>query len=261
MLERVILNCYFLPVVINRQKITFLFVCGCIYYYIYIQSSSSQSLPADYHPPTSVATTTNTRLHPHHPTSTHHKSFLHSSEVVPLASSTLLKLSPPSLSGSTSSLNSIKSTKSAQEFSRFPSKPNISGYPSYVHTDSWSTKHSGLTSTPKSKPYRATTSVYQPRLSSSSYLSLSSYPHLRQRQPSLGDTSALGTMTAGSKPPFLKRAESASSSYKTNKKKQPSLSVGEGGGRGGSGRRGIGRTGTTSDNTTDGKFFFCTHET
>ena len=209
----------------------------------FLQSTSSQSLPAEYHPPGSVSMTTDYRPHP---SSTHHKSYLYSSEVVPLASSTLLKLSPPSLSGSTSSLNSIKSTKSAQEFSRLSTRPSSSAYP-YTHTDTWSTRRSGQTSTPKPKSYRGTSSLYQPHLSSSSFLSLSTYPH-SSKPPSLADTAATGSK------PLSKRPGSASGYQSVaNRGKQPSSS----GGRSGEQRaEGMG-AGVSSKDPMDGKYSFC----
>ena len=184
-----------------------------------LQSSSSQSLPAAYHPHPSgsVTVTTTSRPHPQYSGSTH-KSFLHPSEAAPLANSTLLKLSPPSLSGSTSSLNSVKSTKSAQDFTRF-SKPNTTSY-QYGHLSTtssitgggWS-KYSGLTSTPKSKPLSTTaaqattTATYRSHLSTTSHPSFSSYTHRLSKQPSL---SGAGTATvSGSR--ALKRAGIASS--------------------------------------------------
>ena len=175
-------------------------VCSMIFTFsLSLQSSSTQSLPAAYQPSSSVAMTTNTRPHPQSSNSAH-RSFLHSSSALPLASSTLLKLSPPSLSGSTSSLNSVKSTKSAQEFSsRFSGKP--SQRYQYEHRDTW-TRQTGLTSsTPKSKPFTASVSLYQPPpLSLSSHPSFSSYSH-PVKQASFTSATGFGSRTAATNRP------------------------------------------------------------
>lgn len=174
------------------------------------QSSSSQSLPAAYLPPPSVTVTV--EPHPQH-SSTAHKSFRSSSEVAPLANSTLLNHSPPSLSGSTSSLSSVKSTKSVHEFTSF-SKP--SGDYSYSRGKTWS-KRTGLASTPKPNPFTTmlpdsvTTPAFKTHLSTSSYPSLSSYSSLT-KQLSMASTV----------PGSFRRPGSASSSHGslTNRGKQ-----------------------------------------
>ena len=215
-----------------------------VYHYIHthshtlthsLQSSSSQSLPAAYHshPSSSISMTTTTsssRPHTQHSGSTH-KSFLHPSEATPLANSTLLKLSPPSLSGSTSSLNSVKSTKSAQDFTRYP-KPDVTSYHQYgrsrnatslASSGGWLKYTSGLTSTPKPKPSltthtaqdASTSMLYQSHLSSTSgYPSFSSYAHrLSKQQPPPGPppVSGAGSVSIVSGSRALKRTGIASS--------------------------------------------------
>ena len=205
-----------------------------------LQSNSSQSLPAPYHqtPPTVALTTQTSSTRPHPPqSSSTYKSYARLSETLPLpVSGTSLN---PSLSGSNTSLNSIKSTKSAQEFPRFSTKPPYQ----YGRTDTWA-RQTGLTSTPKSKPFTTSGSLYHTSFSSGNNPSFSSYPH-SSKQPSL-----TGLTGAGSRP--LKRSGSSSSytSLTSKGKQRLSRTVKEDGSRG---RDGGGEaSGLTLNITTDG---------